>query len=268
MGKIHNYFDKLKNGTKVMFKEFFNRKTYKKQIANMLTFSRIIFAPAVVILIALGFPLAAIITAITGEITDLLDGLIARKTHTTSEYGALLDPILDKYYNIMLALSVAIINPLFLSIIFFEGFISASNMYFESKYKGLKIKSTQIGRIKQWPLSISIILGFVSILNPQFIQFANFSLLPTIIFQTAAFSSYAKTKEKYIANLNDNSSNNIVKDDKLVSGEEKTLTKSYEINAINSKKQEYERLRNLLLEISNSYNNTDEQTKSFQKIKK
>ena len=40
-GKLKKHFKELESGTKIMFKEFFNKETNKKQRANMWTFSRL-----------------------------------------------------------------------------------------------------------------------------------------------------------------------------------------------------------------------------------
>ena len=50
--KIKNYYKELKDGTKNMFKEFFNKETNKKQRANMWTFLRLI-SPIFIILLTL-----------------------------------------------------------------------------------------------------------------------------------------------------------------------------------------------------------------------
>ncbi len=64
--------------------------------ANQLTLTRVLLAPAFVILTVYGyFGWALIVFGVAG-LTDLLDGLIARKLGSRTSLGAWLDPMADK----------------------------------------------------------------------------------------------------------------------------------------------------------------------------
>ena len=64
--------------------------------ANQLTLTRVMLAPAFVILTVYGyFGWALIVFGVAG-LTDLLDGLIARKLGSRTSLGAWLDPMADK----------------------------------------------------------------------------------------------------------------------------------------------------------------------------
>lgn len=71
----------------------------KFQIANTLTFARILMIPLVVVLFYLPYvwasPAAAVVF-ILAAITDSLDGYLARRLQQTSALGAFLDPVADK----------------------------------------------------------------------------------------------------------------------------------------------------------------------------
>ena len=64
--------------------------------ANQLTILRMLLIPAFVILLMYGYRGWALITFLTAGATDMLDGLIARKTGQKTELGAWLDPMADK----------------------------------------------------------------------------------------------------------------------------------------------------------------------------
>jgi cardiolipin synthase len=64
--------------------------------ANQLTILRMLLIPAFVILLLYGYRGWALVTFITAGITDLLDGLIARRTGQKTTLGAWLDPMADK----------------------------------------------------------------------------------------------------------------------------------------------------------------------------
>jgi cardiolipin synthase len=64
--------------------------------ANQLTILRMLLIPAFVILLLYGYRGWALVTFLTAGITDMLDGLIARKAGQKTDLGAWLDPMADK----------------------------------------------------------------------------------------------------------------------------------------------------------------------------
>ena len=64
--------------------------------ANQLTLLRMLLIPFFVILLVYGYRCWALVTFLTAGITDLFDGLIARKTGAKTTLGAWLDPMADK----------------------------------------------------------------------------------------------------------------------------------------------------------------------------
>ena len=65
----------------------------KKHIANIITASRILFSVLLLFLPVLGA--GFYITYLLCGVTDMIDGSIARKTGTVSEFGARLDTVAD-----------------------------------------------------------------------------------------------------------------------------------------------------------------------------
>jgi cardiolipin synthase len=63
--------------------------------ANQLTLLRVLLVPAFVILIVYGYLGSALLVFATAGLTDMLDGLLARRTGQSS-LGAWLDPMADK----------------------------------------------------------------------------------------------------------------------------------------------------------------------------
>ena len=64
--------------------------------ANQLTILRVLLIPAFVIQLLYGHRGWALVTFFTAGITDLFDGLIARKAGQKTDLGAWLDPMADK----------------------------------------------------------------------------------------------------------------------------------------------------------------------------
>jgi CDP-diacylglycerol--glycerol-3-phosphate 3-phosphatidyltransferase len=73
--------------------------TVKFQIANALTFARILMIPMVMVCFFVPYPWgqpAAAILFIAAAVTDSLDGYLARRLNQMSALGAFLDPVADK----------------------------------------------------------------------------------------------------------------------------------------------------------------------------
>jgi len=64
--------------------------------ANQLTLLRMLLIPFFVILLVYGYRGWALVTFLAAGLTDLFDGLIARKTGAKTTLGAWLDPMADK----------------------------------------------------------------------------------------------------------------------------------------------------------------------------
>lgn len=234
-------------GISTMFKEFFNKETNKKQRANMWTFSRLALAFGIPImaliskltLTNIGYVLAAALT-ILGTITDFMDGKSARKHHSTSDFGKKLDILSDKVFAFMLGISLSLINPLFIFNILGEALISSINIYYQKKYSHLVPKSSYLGKVKQWPLSVSFILGYLSIFLPNLILITNIFILISFIMELAVFKNYIYRNNYEIKEFKNTKNYQTENNNEITINKEKSL------------KEEYINLRNVLIEIKNS----------------
>jgi CDP-diacylglycerol--glycerol-3-phosphate 3-phosphatidyltransferase len=80
-----------------------------KHVPNILTVSRILLAPVFIVLFVIPRPwaaVAALVLVTYFELSDFLDGLIARRLRLVSDFGKLMDPLADKmaHYAVFLAL--------------------------------------------------------------------------------------------------------------------------------------------------------------------
>jgi cardiolipin synthase len=64
--------------------------------ANQLTILRIVFVPVFIILLVYQYSGLALATFVAAGLTDVLDGIIARRFGQKTRVGAVLDPIADK----------------------------------------------------------------------------------------------------------------------------------------------------------------------------
>ena len=136
-------------------------KNYKKIIPNILTMTRLILTPVIIVLGLLGKMKVVIILAIICALTDLFDGKLARKWNTVSVKGAKLDAVADKIFAIGLtACLIRNINILTLPLIL-EIIIGGANLYYYFKLK--RTESLMIGKIKTTTLFISIIISMISV---------------------------------------------------------------------------------------------------------
>jgi len=282
MKKIKKYWSIFKNDTKLMFKEFFNKNTNKKQRANMWTFSRLVTSFLIPILsilsiISANFSLFITSICVTGfaAATDFFDGRSARKHNSFSEYGKLLDQVADKIFSIMVGINLALFNPLFLMTLLGEGIIAGINISYKFK-NNLDIKSTQIGRIKQWPLSVSLILGFISLLIPNLTTITNIMVSLTFLLQLASASSYIINNNKKIQQLKIEEKNTLVnlnanlenKNEKVKTLDNKNNNRIENNKKISIEKQ-CENLRNLRNELIESNSEVDSlKSDGYQKRKK
>ena len=259
MNEIKKYYKELCSGIKIMFKEFFNKNTNKKQRANMWTFSRLIVSFIIPTLTLLGsitlsssLFISAIGVTVFGAITDFFDGRSARKYNSYSEFGKLLDQVVDKVFSIMIGISLSILNPLFIINLLGESIISCVNISYHLKYKDIKKDSLMLGKIKQWPLGISFVLGFISTIVPGLSTITNISILITLLFQISALGNYIISNKKEVERINAKIKNNQIENEAILSTNEKKVNNTYTINneRIKDKKQEYINLRNILNNIS------------------
>jgi cardiolipin synthase (CMP-forming) len=68
-----------------------------KKLANRLTLFRALLIPVFISFLLYDQPVHALVTFLVAAITDLIDGIIARKWHQQTPVGAMLDPLADKF---------------------------------------------------------------------------------------------------------------------------------------------------------------------------
>ena len=78
-----------------------------KNIPNILTVSRFILIPFIIIALSLDKFLLAFILLTISSLTDVLDGYIARKYNYITDFGKLIDPLADKATQISILVTLA-----------------------------------------------------------------------------------------------------------------------------------------------------------------
>ena len=78
------------------------------KIVNLITFSRILLAPVILMLLILDNYLLCLLLFIFAGITDYFDGYLARKYNAESQLGEILDPIADKILVIFILFGLSV----------------------------------------------------------------------------------------------------------------------------------------------------------------
>ncbi len=79
-----------------------------KNIPNILTISRFIFIPFIIIFLVRNMYLLAFIFLTLSALTDVLDGFIARKFNLITDFGKLMDPLADKATQLAILITLAL----------------------------------------------------------------------------------------------------------------------------------------------------------------
>ena len=158
-------------------------------IVNIITFLRIFGS---IILFPIYFRYNQFVVGIILTIlflTDWIDGFLARKFNVSTFFGSIMDSISDKLMAITSCIILCYINKFMILSIVIELLIIIVNTVVLTQ-KG-NIKSSYIGKIKTWILSISIILGFfICNSDTKLINF--FVAIPAILFEFITLFDYLK----------------------------------------------------------------------------
>lgn len=104
-----------------------------KHVPNILTLIRLVIIAPIVIFIAKEEFILAFIFLVLSGITDVLDGVIARKFNLITDLGKLLDPFADKATQVAILVTLAIkgIIPFWiLAVVVIKEFAMISRSFF------------------------------------------------------------------------------------------------------------------------------------------
>ena len=131
-----------------------------KFFVNLLTTIRFISIIVLIIIFKKISHRLFIITISLLFLTDFIDGKLARKYKVQTIYGSNMDTIADKALSIGLIILLLKKNKYIYLVLLGEIIISIINILAKLQYK--KTKSSLIGKIKTWFLSITIILSYIN----------------------------------------------------------------------------------------------------------
>lgn len=143
-----------------------------KHVPNILTIIRFFLIPAILYFIFTEQYIAAFIMLTVSGLTDVLDGIIARKFNCITNFGKLIDPLADKttQISILAALTFKGIIPLWMLIVVFVkefAMIAGASFLYG---KELVVSSRWFGKL-------ATVLFYLAIVCSFFITYWNASLI-------------------------------------------------------------------------------------------
>ena len=246
--------DKEKNILKLFKESLKNKRTW---IPNLLTASRLFGTFVIPPLFFCGNYIGAAVAIAFFSATDFFDGKIARKYNGFSEFGRLLDPIVDKIFAIGLTLAVLPKVPLLAINLIPEIAIAIINS--KSFHSKGNPKSSILGKLKTFFLFPTIGLCYVSTaLNIDILNILTvLACVSTFAIQSVVTYDYYKKAKTQQNIVNDEQNENTEKDkdfslekkhdnDKELQKEETKaealnigLTRKEAIELLKEKKEEY-----------------------------
>ena len=196
----------------------------KVLIPNILTLTRAVLSPIVIIFAVCRNYKLALIFAIIASITDLFDGKLARKWNTVTETGAKLDALCDKIFGISLTICLITKFKIFILILILEILIGSFNLFTFLKSK--KVKTLMIGKIKSTFLFVTIVIGYFALFNKIDNLLLGFALMTANI--------QVLTIVSYVIYYYDSCKNEEV-EQAIVNDKDKTRTKIFDIEEVETR---------------------------------
>jgi cardiolipin synthase len=141
--------------------------SFKKQIPNFLSLSRIPFSLIIAYAIAINDGWLFFIFAFVGALTDWLDGYLARKWQAISRLGIILDPIADKIGIGIIIISLYIYSYvplwLFITILAKDVFILLGGLLLKYKYHVVVPPANWAGKLATLVIAASLIIHFYQV---------------------------------------------------------------------------------------------------------
>ncbi len=122
-------------------------------LPNLLSLARIFCGPVVMVLVAQANVTALVFTIVVmllAEISDLLDGHLARKLNVTSAFGKIVDPLADSLYRALVFLTFMDAGwmPVWMVAVIISRDILVSYLRIFSEQHGITMGARQSGKIK------------------------------------------------------------------------------------------------------------------------
>ena len=129
--------------------------------ANQLTILRIVFVPLFIILLAYREIGLALGTFVLAGITDVLDGVIARRFRQKTSIGAMLDPLADKLLIAAAFVTLVQFNPslvpAWVAVVIIAREFLVSGLRSIAASEGFTIEASELGKFKMLVQIVSVV---------------------------------------------------------------------------------------------------------------
>lgn len=176
-----------------------NSRNKNLNIPNTLTAIRLVLVvPFIVYFMNEQYLKVVVVLGISG-LTDVLDGMIARRLHQFTELGQMLDPLADKLTQVAMAVCLAlkqpILVPLLAIFVLKEILMLSAAIFLISKNKKKPSGSEWYGKTATtlFYISFAIIVALKAVWNFESFPLSVFLLSATAAFMIYAFVKYAQT---------------------------------------------------------------------------
>ncbi len=133
--------------------------------ANILSISRVLFSAAAAVVILREGPVSwSLALLLTAVVTDWLDGLIARRTNTVSEWGKILDPAADKVSAALVGIALVwgdLIPLWFLGVVLLRDLLIAVGGVAVVRYSGRIQMSNFPGKVAATAIAVTFLMGLL-----------------------------------------------------------------------------------------------------------
>ena len=152
------------------------------QTANRLTVIRIITSPFFIIFFMVNTVwsfIGALMVLIIIEITDFMDGRIARKNNQITDFGKIMDPFADSIsrFSAMLCFLRAGLAPIWMVAVFFYRDVLVSVIRVFAMREGVVVAARKSGKIKAWAQGIALFAVTILLLVQKIFHLSKQQLL-------------------------------------------------------------------------------------------
>ena len=119
-------------------------------LPNKFTVGRMLAIPVFIVVLMMGYQIAATVIFILASLTDLFDGMIARKYGLITDFGKIMDPLADKL--LVMSAFVCLVElgavPGWMVIIIFAREFTVTGLRIAAAAAGVVIAAEKTGKIK------------------------------------------------------------------------------------------------------------------------
>ena len=139
-----------------------------RTIPNLMCLYRLASLPVLVVLFYSGYLKAALVLAVLAPLSDLFDGIVARRLNQVTELGALLDIVSDLLFTcIVLFMAVQQgVWPMYCFIVWAFRDLSVLSMRWSAAQLGFSVPSIVLGKISTDFIYASLVAFFLDALQP------------------------------------------------------------------------------------------------------